>query len=529
MVRVLKIFLQNLKTNFEIIALNGLEPIFIKTNIENSYYFSKEFHNSIIGKIQANKLQKISKFQKYIAKKYFIKARLLLFIAKEYILKKKVSTAFNILDQVLINLYKSLEINRYEQKTLVNLCKCLKFKGETDSIIDYYKVLTDLYPENQVFWMELGYLLGEKKLYDEALSCLNKSIELNPKSKFAGIANRHKSFLFLFQYKFEEGWEALKDRYDHKYLPLPENVKNLTNIDENELKDKTVLIFAEEGLGDEISKALLYNNLIKLCKECHIACEPRLESIFKRSFPDAVIHKFPRKFQRGIRRDPELKKYNKNYWNDKAKFDYYCLAMDLPSFFRKNLNDFKKSKPFLIADKDKVEFWKNELEKLPKGLNIGICWRSGLINFKRKKDYLSLDKWMPIFSIENVNFINLQYDGKQELEELKNQYGMEIINFKNLDLMNDFENTAALIKNLDIIISAPTNISEFSGALGCKTWRVENSFSLAKFSRLFPDSNQDLWFSSITQLNADPVENIPALIELIKNKVLEEKDAKINN
>jgi hypothetical protein len=112
----------------------------------------------------------------------------------------------------------------------------------------------------------------------------------------------------------------------------------------------------------------------------------------------------------------------------------------------------------------------------------------------------------------DVQFINLHYAGEEEIRKFEAQTRVGLHRWPDLDLKNDLENVAALMTELDVVISAPTTVAELAGALGVETWRVVTSRNQSNFWRVFPGTQQDLWHPSMTQINGEPVEDIADLM-----------------
>jgi hypothetical protein len=137
---------------------------------------------------------------------------------------------------------------------------------------------------------------------------------------------------------------------------------------------------------------------------------------------------------------------------------------------RKRVEDFPKER-FLTPDPERVAQYRKRLEALGPGPYVGVCWRSMMIDVKRKKYYSALDLWGPVLNTPNVTFVNVQYgDVKDELAAACAKHGVAIHNFDDLDLKNDLDGAAALSAALDLVISAPTAAAAMAGSVGTPLW-----------------------------------------------------------
>jgi tetratricopeptide (TPR) repeat protein len=247
----------------------------------------------------------------------------------------------------------------------------------------------------------------------------------------------------------QEGWEAYEAR--RHILKLRDVQLSCPEWQGESLEEKTLLVFAEQGLGDEILVASMYSDAIRQAEKCYIECEPRLLTLFQRSFPEATF--LPRV-------------QNQVLQSASQSFSYKTLGFSLARWLRNSIDDFPGNVGYLKPANDRVDFWRWRVAQLGRGLKVGISWRSMLNTGIRKAEYTSLDEWGAIFKIPGIRFINLQYDRcQEELDEAAAFFGVEIANFKDVDLKDDMEDVAAIISGLDVVISAGNAVAMMAGAL----------------------------------------------------------------
>ena len=221
------------------------------------------------------------------------------------------------------------------------------------------------------------------------------------------------------------------------------------------LTGKAILIWGEQGIGDEIIFASLYAEVIAQAARCVIECAPKLVPLFTRSFPAATV----------------VAKTEPPHPATLNDLDCQCAAGSLAQWLRPNLASFPLTNTFLTPDPARVAHWRMQLTELGPGPKIGFCWRSSLATGERTLHYTTLDQWGPIFSTQGLHFINLQYDEcRSELNQAKAQFSMPLHAFTEIDMYNNLDETAALIQALDLVISAPTAVSTIAAALGVDTW-----------------------------------------------------------
>jgi tetratricopeptide (TPR) repeat protein len=221
-------------------------------------------------------------------------------------------------------------------------------------------------------------------------------------------------------------------------------------------KGKTVICYGEQGIGDEVMFASMVPDLLKDTKVI-LDCDKRLKSLFERSFP-GVEAVYPTS---GID-DPFP-------WIKDHKVDAYMPMGSLGKHYRRKKEDFPKT-PFFVTDPQKDAYWKFHLEELPKGLNVGISWAGGLKKTRFDQRTIVPKMWADVLKVKNVNFISLQYHpwAADECAMMGREYGAPIYHWG--DAVEDYDHTASLVKNLDLVITVNTSLHHLSGALGAKQW-----------------------------------------------------------
>ncbi|HEY0833601.1 MAG TPA: tetratricopeptide repeat protein, partial [Azospirillum sp.] len=219
-----------------------------------------------------------------------------------------------------------------------------------------------------------------------------------------------------------------------------------------DLAGKRILVWREQGIGDEILFASCLPDLVARAGRVIVECDPRLVPLFARAFPSADVR-------------PAT-------GDTPPPVDFHTPAGTLARWLRPAIGAFPAQPAFLSADPARVARWRNRLDALGPGLTVGIGWRSGLMTAERRGAYTRLDDWGPIFAVPGVRFVNLQYDDcAAEIEEVEARFGVAIHRWPDLDLKDDLDGVAALMANLDLVIAPATSVAELAAALGTPTWR----------------------------------------------------------
>ncbi|CAK0775773.1 protein O-GlcNAc transferase [Azospirillaceae bacterium] len=303
---------------------------------------------------------------------------------------------------------------------------------------------------------ELGLALKAQGRCDEAEAAWSDVLAKDPNHSAARFN------IGLFQLRrgdVDLGWEGYDRRFDDRQFQSARRWPDRPIWDGRLLAKRRIFVWREQGVGDELMFASCYPTLIRLAGHCLIECDSRLVTLFRRSFPQATIHRESLD-QNGLETiSPTL-------------FDEHCPAGSLPRRLRPTLSYFSERRGFLVPDPERVLFWRERLARLGEGIRIGVCWRSGLMTGERRRIYTQLKEWSALLRCPGVRFVNLQYDDcETEIVAAERCFGASIARWSDLDMKNDFEGTAALISGLDLVVTAPTAVGELAGALGVPVWR----------------------------------------------------------
>jgi len=335
-------------------------------------------------------------------------------------------------------------------------------------------------------YFELGNLYQTTQQLDLAVKSYQKAIELDPEF-FEAIGNlggtllrmmRHEEAMACFDRCMEINWDdhsikgraaltmmslgALPDAWKlYEYsMPAGDRTKSAPlsvpkpRWNNEDLTNKGILIWPEQGIGDNLRFASCIPDLIDRAGHVIIVTENRLAPLFSRSFPDARVVA------------------NKDETISIADFDYHLPIGSLPLYFRPTQRHFPNRMRYLSSGPKAVEYWKERLAELGDGPKIGICWESQLQTTDNKQHFCSLDKWKPVFDVPGATFVNLQYNlTPKELAEENKRYGTNIVGL-DIDLYNDFEGVSALEEALDMVITVGTCMSDFAGSVGTECWTI---------------------------------------------------------
>ncbi len=275
--------------------------------------------------------------------------------------------------------------------------------------------------------------------------------------------------------------------------------------------NEKLLIFGEQGLGDEIMFASCLNEVPCDGGAIVLECDPKLEKIFRRSFANAQVVGSGR--------------FDCPDWVNEFEGRVKQVAIgDLPKYFRLNQSDFYGKTPFLKADKLRIEYWTNELDKLGVEKKIGISWKGGAKKTRTILRSIDLEELLPILGLKDVTWINLQYgDVDEELQEFYEKHNVTIHHFQ--DAIDDYDETAALVMSLDCVISVQTAVVHLAGALGKDVHCLLPSAPEWRYRMGSDGSRKDrkmLWYSSVRLYTQEKTGDWSGAVERVRTSLLED-------
>jgi tetratricopeptide (TPR) repeat protein len=347
------------------------------------------------------------------------------------------------------------------------LATILSEDGRVEEGLVFYAEALRLDPSFARVWHNLGFNYVHLGRYEESLSAYNSALTLSTNHHERIEAQHSRSICMMAMGKLEEGFKEYEVRNHHEFRSFVAHHTKAPRWRGEPLDGKRILMVGEQGLGDEIMFANVLPDLARAVGErgqLKIAVDKRLIPLFQRSFPRAEVGRYEHAKLEGmeVRICP---------WAlADGGPDYYATFGTPLHILRKSISDFPRQ-PYLQADASRTAEFRSRLSALGPGPYVGICWRSMVLGAKRRKYFSAIEGWAPVLSTPGVTFVNLQYgDVAAELEIAREQFGLTIHNFEDLNLKDDLEGAAALTAACDLVLSAPTAAAAMAGALGTEVW-----------------------------------------------------------
>ena len=340
-----------------------------------------------------------------------------------------------------------------------NLGNAFKEQGKLDEAVASYHNALAIKPDFAEAHNNLGTALQDLGELDEAVASYHKALAIMPDYP---EAHHNLGLALLLQGNLREGWAEyewrLRSKEGTRQRPFPHPPWAGQPVD-----GKTVLVWGEQGVGDEVMFAGMVPDLVEAGATVILEADPRLVPLFRRSF--AAIECIGKE-------DPPSAETRRH------GIDFQAPGGNLGRWLRPDFESFPGRQSYLVAEEDRAAALKDRYRDGTDDRLIGIAWIS---NNKRigKQKSMTLRELAPLAAIPGLRFINLQYgDTAEERAQFEDETGTSIIDDENVDQMADLDAFAAQMAAMDLVISVSNTTVHIAGALGVPAWVMLNTVPL---------------------------------------------------
>ena len=252
---------------------------------------------------------------------------------------------------------------------------------------------------------------------------------------------------------FERGW----DEYEWRLKVPQARIERPFPVPRwrgDALEGRNLLVYTEQGVGDEIMFASCFEELAETRGQCVLEASTRLVPLFERSFPKARV------LRRDIARMPD--------WSTLPPIDVCIAAGSVPRFLRRSRGAFPGRPAYLCAEASRVRYWEERLAAAPRP-RIGLAWTGGLPQTLRSARSLTLEDLAPLVLGFEATYVALEFlDCTTEVEAFNRCHGERVACWP--DARASIDETAALVCALDLVITVTTATAHLAAALGRPTW-----------------------------------------------------------
>ena len=270
-----------------------------------------------------------------------------------------------------------------------------------------------------------------------------------------------------------------------------------------DLSGRCLLVYSEQGIGDEIMFASCFRELTAMAGHCVFESSKRLVGLFGRSFPGATV------LSRDRSRTPD--------WAKLPKIDAHIAAGSVPRMLRKSAQHFPSHEGYLAADASRVQHWRARLDAAGAGLKVGLAWTGGLPGTLRASRSYPLQALSPLLSSPGATFVGLEFlDCSAAVEEFNRGGGGRLHWWP--EAVKTIDETAALVSALDLVISVTTATAHLAGALGRPTWVLVPAVPTWRYQW---QGERMPWYPSMRILRAREMGGPAALIEAVRSRLVQ--------
>ena len=342
-----------------------------------------------------------------------------------------------------------------------------------------YERSLEIQPNHPTCYNSLGFLLQDMGLMKEALAAFEKAIEQSPDMAMARLN------LGMAQLKlgdFENGWE----NYEARWTGSAESVQGtftrpncpLPMWDgQEDTVDKSLLVVTEQGFGDTFQFSRYLNEVAGRFKKVGFVCSEPTRRLMEWAFNDkiALFTHMPQ---------------------DYATWDYQCALMSLPRACKTRVDSIPRVMPYLKAPKPASQHWLNRLEEAAPGrYRVGIAWAGRKAHQYDARRSMTLAQILPLLETPNITWVSLQ---KWAAEDARPEIPESIDWIDWTEELIDFADTAALVQNLDLVISIDSSMVHLAGGLNTPVWMMNRFDCEWRWFESRPDSP---WYPNLKIYN----------------------------
>ena len=368
--------------------------------------------------------------------------------------------------------------NKY---VLVNSGRALHELGKYREALAFFLKAAEIDPGYAMAYSNAAASLVQMSKWEDGRKAAELALECDPDDMNSrmNLAN-----CYIAMGELEKGWESFELSLGSKFR------REWAYGDEerwNGEKGKTIVIYGEQGLGDEIYFMESANHAIGDSKKVYVDCDPKLEGLFKRSFPNAEVH--------GTRRDDAVE------WLEGVEIEARCAMGSLSKFYRNNKESYPRE-PYLVACPERRKMWRALFDSYKKPV-VGICSVGGTKKNNQSGRTVSDEKFKSLVErYPDVVFVSLDYKGSDP--------GF-CKAFPFAARSSDYDDTAALIAELDCVVGICTTAMHCADALGTPAitlvpdehnWKFSGAIPYMKTSTVIHQNGRD-WADVLKEIRLD--------------------------
>jgi tetratricopeptide (TPR) repeat protein len=339
----------------------------------------------------------------------------------------------------------AISMDRGYAEAHLNLGNALQQTGEIAQATAHYRAALEFNPRLADAALNLGYVLEHDGEAHAAIACYRQAIAARQDFAEAHFNLALQSFLTG---DYITGWAEYEWRLRLPALAPLWPYAGRPRWDGGSLGGKTILLYAEQGFGDAIQFVRYASLVAERGGKVIVVCQPKLKALFESvAGVSAVLSTSA----------------------PHPEFDVCCSLLSLPRIFKTTVDSIPAQVPYVHPDGERLRHWRTRLASDAAPVKVGLCWATEGISTIASARSLALDMLAPLGGIQGIAYYSLQR-GSAARQLAQPPPGMSITDLSGE--LRDFSDDAALMSNLDLVISIDTATAHLAGALGGRAWTL---------------------------------------------------------
>ncbi len=319
----------------------------------------------------------------------------------------------------------------------------LRRLGNIDGAMKAYRHAIELNPDDAVAHYNLGNVLMARANPRKALASYQRAVDLQPD---VAVMHVNKAMALLQAGEYADGFVEYEWRWACDHMAAERRSYPRPAWDGSDPAGKTILVYWEQGFGDTIQFIRYAPLLAARGATVVVECQPELKTLLQ--CVQGVSHVVA-------------------FGDPLPEFDTHVAMLSLPRLFGTAVESVPASVPYVTASRDRVVDWRIRLARDTSWCKVGLVWAGRSTNDDDNLRSIPLATLAPLGRIMRANFYSLQ-TGPAALEA---RHAPPILRLKDVGHeLKDFADTAALLENLDLVITVDTAVAHLAGAMGKPTW-----------------------------------------------------------
>jgi len=346
------------------------------------------------------------------------------------------------LDAALAEYRKALDLDPGLPQANQNYASIVRDGEALQRAAQSYVRQTQANPRDAMAYTDLGNTWRELGRHREALAAYERALSIDPE-----LAEAHfsRSFVLLLLGDYAAGWKDYEWRWRIPAFNAPARRFAQPIWDGREIAGGTILLHAEQGLGDTLQFVRYAPLVARRCAKAVLECQPELLDVMRsvQGVGEVVAQGDPL-----------------------PAFAAHAPLMSLPRIFETTLQSVPWTGPYVHADVQRVARWRDAVSEQAAGFKVGLVWAGRPQQWDDRKRSIALQMLAPL-AREGVSFFSLQ-KGEAAAQAASPPARMRLIDLT--ARIEDFSDTAALASLLDVLITIDTSVAHLGGAMGIPTW-----------------------------------------------------------